>query len=198
MNPPDLKSLLKKARLPAPPEESWERFPRQIVTRLRRGEPAARPRPARLPRFAWAYGFAAGVLLTLALSHFWSARPPAAAPGEDWASAKVIRETLALFPNRVRAIVQDSHGLNLVLSEDGDVPVSTPIYVRLCAGKQCSSFVTFSGQELQIAGQTVTVLADPRGGIILTGPRFVWSSTEPAAKTGQPQIEARNIELAAR
>ena len=45
MNPPDLNSLLKKARLPDPPEESWERFPRQIVTRLRRGEPAARPRP---------------------------------------------------------------------------------------------------------------------------------------------------------
>ena len=108
-------------------------------------------------------------------------------------SAKLIRETLALFPNRVRAIVQDEHGLNLILSENDDVPASAPIYVRICDGKQCSSFVTFSGQEIQAGGQKVTVLADARGGIILTGNQFVWSNTERNHASNSLKIEANNL-----
>jgi hypothetical protein len=53
--------------------------------------------------------------------------------------------------------------------------------------------VTFSGQEIQAAGQKITVLAGARGGIILTGDQFVWSSTEQRADDHHLKIEARNL-----
>ncbi len=117
----------------------------------------------------------------------------AVSTNDDLADIKVIRETLALFPNRVRAIVQDEHGLHLVLSDTDDVPASPPLYVSICDGKKCSSFVTFSGQEIQIAGQKVTVLADARGGIILTGNQFVWSNAERTHAGDHLKIEAKNL-----
>ena len=105
----------------------------------------------------------------------------------------MIRETLAMFPNQVRAIVQDERGINLVLSDRDNVPVSTPIYVRICDGKHCSSLVTFSGQEIRIAGQKLTVLSDTQGGIILTGNQFIWSNTERNFADNRLKIEARNL-----
>ena len=98
-----------------------------------------------------------------------------------------------MFPNQVRAIVQDEHGLNLVLSENKNVPVSPPIYVRICDGKHCSSLVTFSGQEIQIAGQKMTVLSDSHGGIILMGNDFAWSSREPSYAKSDLKIVAKNL-----
>lgn len=115
------------------------------------------------------------------------------AENDSLANVKLIHETLALFPNRVRAIVQDERGLNLVLSDSADVPASTPIYVRICDGKNCSSVVTFSGQEVQIAGQKLTVLSQPDGGIILAGNKFVWSSNEPVYAGRKFKIEAKNL-----
>ena len=44
----------------------------------------------------------------------------------------------------------------------------------LDAAPQC----VFNGQEIQIAGQKLTMLSDAHGGIILTGNEFVWSSDE--------------------
>ena len=117
----------------------------------------------------------------------------ATAENDSLTNVKLIHETLAMFPNRVRAIVQDEHGLNLVLSDSADVPASTPIYVRICDGKHCSSLVTFSGQEIQIAGQKITVLADTRGGIILTGNQFVWSNSERSYAGNHLKIEAKNL-----
>jgi hypothetical protein len=108
-------------------------------------------------------------------------------------STKLIRETLAMFPNRVRAIVQDERGINLVLSDNDDVPVSPPLYVRICDGEHCSSLVTFSGQEIQIAGQKVTVLADAHGGVILAGQHFMWSDTERVYAAGHLKITAKNL-----
>jgi hypothetical protein len=113
------------------------------------------------------------------------------------ANARLVQETLALFPNRVRAIVQDERGLNVVLSDQENVPASTPIYVRICDGKNCSSLVTFSGQEIQIAGQNLTVLSQPDGGIILEGNKFVWSSSERVYAGKALKIEAKNLKLAA-
>jgi hypothetical protein len=105
----------------------------------------------------------------------------------------MLREVLTLFPNRVRAIVQDEHGVQLVLSDQADVPASTPIYVHICDGKQCSSLVTFSGQELEIAGQKITVLSDAQDGIILEGNQFVWSSSARNFAQGGLKIEARRL-----
>jgi len=198
MNQPELDSILKKARLPEIADESLALFPRRIVARLKRNEPPARAARNFLPRLAWAFGLATGVIIAFAIGH-WSGRmeTKTGPESDSLADTKLIRETLALFPNRVRAIVQDEHGINLVLSDQENVPASTPIYVRICDGKHCSSLVTFSGQEIQIAGQKLMVLSQPDGGIILEGNKFVWSSSERTYAGNHLKIEAKNLGTAA-
>jgi hypothetical protein len=179
MNTAELESILRRARPPEISGESLERFPRRVVASLKRD---IAPRPAArgfFPRLAWAFGLAACFLVALAVGHWHGRMETKTLPSSDiLASTKMVREMQALFPNRVRAIVEDARGLNLVLSDGDNVPDSTPLYVRICDGQRCSSFVTFSGQEIQVAGQNVTALSDARGGIILTGNQFVWSSAE--------------------
>ena len=192
MNRPELELILKKARLPEIPEESLEMFPRRIVARLKHNDSPARAKWKYSPRLAWAFGLAACIVITFAVGH-WSGRIEAIHSNDVLADIKVVRETLAMFPNRVRAIVRDEGGMNLVLSDKEDVPVSTPIYVRICNGKQCSSLVTFSGQAIQIAGQEVTVLSEADGGIILEGSKFLWSSSEQIYAGNNLKIEAKNL-----
>jgi hypothetical protein len=198
MNQPELDSILKKARLPEIPGESLEMFPRRIVARLKRNDVPNHAARKFSPQLVWAFGLAACVIIAIAIGHWHERAKTETIPANDsLTSIKLIRETLALFPNQVRAIVQDERGLNLVLSDNDDVPVSSPLYVRICDGKHCSSLVTFSGQEIQIAGQKVTVLSDARGGIILTSNQFVWSNTERNYADSRLKIEARNLGTAA-
>jgi hypothetical protein len=188
---------LRRARLPEISGESLETFPRRVLARLD-GEVAPRRAAVNLfPRLAWAVGLAACLLAALAVGRWHGRRQTQTVPsGDILASAKLTHEMLAMFPNRLRAIVHDARGLHLILSEGENVPPSTPIYARICDGKNCSSFVTFSGQEIPVAGQKVTALSDARGGIILTGSQFVWSSTD-GIDAGQLKIEARNLAPAA-
>ena len=193
MKKPELDSILKRARLPEISEASLELFPRRVVGRIKRDEA---PRAARnfFPRLAWIFGLALCGLLAFGIIHR-GGQTKIKFPTEfdSLASAKVIRETLALFPNRVRAIVSDERGLNLVLSDHDDVPDSEPLYVRICDGQHCSSVVTFSGQEIEMAGQKISVLADGRGEIILAGENFVWSKNDPAYARSHWKIEAKNF-----
>jgi hypothetical protein len=194
MNKPELESILKKARLPEISEESLEMFPRRIVTRLKRNDSLSRAARNLSPHLAWAFGLAACVVIAFAIGHWRGRLDTGTIPATDsLASPKFIRETLAMFPNRVRAIVQDERGINLILSDNDDVPVSAPLYVRICDGEHCSSLVTFSGQEVQIAGQKVTVLADTHGGVILAGQHFMWSDTERVYAAGHLKITAKNL-----
>ena len=195
MKTPELESILKKARTPEISGESLEMFPRLIAARLKRKVPAVRAVRNFSPRLAWAYGLAACTVIAFAIGH-WSGRlETGTIPATNsLASLKLIRETAAMFPNRVRAIVQDKRGLSLVLSDKDNVPVSPALYVHICDGKHCSSVVTFSGQEIQVAGQKLTVLANARGGIILEGNHLLWSST--SSLHGQPyEDEARDLGL---
>ena len=194
MNTPELEYILKRARLPEISTESSEMFPRRIVAGLKCNQPAIQPGKGIAPQLAWAFGLAACVVIAFAAGHW----PGRAESKDALADVKVVRETLAMFPNRLRAIMQDEHGLNLVLSEADDVPVSTPIYVRICDGNQCVACVTFSGQEIQIAGQKVMVLADAHGGIILTGSQFVWSNMERTYVGNHLKFEAKNLGPAVR
>jgi len=198
MKKPELDSLLKKARLPEIPEESLEMFPRRIVARLQRNDWPVRPARRFSPRRAWAFGLVLCLAAAFAIGH-WSGRreTKAIVENDSLASLKLIHETLALFPNRVRAIVQDEHGLNLVLSDAADVPASTPLYVHISDGQHNTSLVTFSGQEIQVAGQKLTVLSEADGGIILEGNQFVWSSSEPVYAGRKLKIEAKNLGTAA-
>jgi len=194
MNDKDLEIKLKAARIPERGEDYWESFPRLVSARLR-APPAERPAVERhwLPRLAWSGGVAfACLVIGFAIGH-WHGRAEKQDAYALLQNGKMLREVLTLFPNRVRAIVQDQHGVQLVLADQADVPASTPIYVHICNGKQCSSLVTFSGQELEIAGQKVTVLADAQGGVIVAGARFAWSSDRPAGASGGLKIEARSL-----
>jgi hypothetical protein len=190
MNNSELDSILKKARMPERPDDFWEMLPGQVIRRLHhdriQGGRVERPF---FRRWAWGFATVACVLIAFAAGH-WRGQKDS---GDVLQSLKLVNETLAMFPHRVRAIVQDERGLNLILSEQGDVPASSPLYVRICDGKHCSSLVTFSGQEIQFDGQKLTVLSDPRGGIILEGNQLVWSSKEPIYADSHLKIEARNL-----
>jgi len=194
MNNPELESILKKARLPEIAEDSLEMFPRRVVARLNRNDPPPRAARSFWPHLAWAAGLAACVAIAFAVGIRRGRMETAAIPATDsLASARLIHEMMAMFPNQIRAVVRDDSGLKLVLSDTGDVPASPPLYVRITDGKHSSSFVTFSGQEIQVDGQTITVLSDARGGIILAGAQFVWSSAGRPSAAGRLKIEARNL-----
>jgi hypothetical protein len=193
MDDSELDKKLKAAREPALDADYQEAFPRLVLagvgTAPRRQNP---PERAWLPRLAWGLATAACLVVAFAAGH-WSGRTERATATDALADAKLVHETLAMFPNRVRAIVQDERGLNLVLSDRADVPASTPIYVRICEGGRCASLVTFSGQEIQIAGQKLTVLSQADGGIILEGNKFLWSTGQPLYADKNLKIEARNL-----
>lgn len=196
MNNSELDALLKKARTPDRSGEFLEAFPQQVARQLNRtGQQPLRVGPRRFPRLAWGLVTAACILMAFAIGH-WRGRveTKTAAENDVLQNTKFVERTLAMFPNQVRAIVHDQRGWNLVLSSQSDVPASSPIYVRVCDGKNCSSCVTFSGQEIQIAGQKMTVLSDAHGGVILEGDRFVWSSDARVAMDKDLKIEAKNLD----
>ena len=140
-------------------------FPRRIVARLQRsgGPPDAeffaalglgfRIGGLRRPRFCHR---------PLARADETGTRHPTALP------AKLIRETLAMFPNRVRAIVKDERGIIWFCPTARRAGFAAALRSNL-RRQALLSLVTFSGQEIQVAGQKITVLSDAHGGIILEG-----------------------------
>jgi hypothetical protein len=101
------------------------------------------------PRLAWGFATAICILAAFAISH-GRGQTEAKASTDVLANIKVVDETLAMFPNQVSAIVQDEHGLNLVLSDSAGVPASPTLYVRISDNKHSSSLVTFSGQQRDV------------------------------------------------
>lgn len=199
MNDAELNRILKAAESPRPPEGYWQDFPDRLVRQLNRPWPTERRAVRWVPRLAWAGGVA---VVCMIAGFIFSQRfaPPEFAKGNGQLlqSEKLIREVLAMFPQRVRAIVKDESGMQLVLSDEADVPDSTPLWVRICQGKHCTTLVTFSGQELQIAGQKLTVLSDANGSVILMGERFAWASDDPKPGMQNLMIQARALQFASR
>ncbi|HUA68359.1 MAG TPA: hypothetical protein VMA13_07400, partial [Candidatus Saccharimonadales bacterium] len=148
MKDSELDSILKKARRPEPPEDFWEEFAEQVARQLNRAQTESpRLKGKWFLRLAWGAAMIICILAAFAIGH-WRGRVETVASNDVLQNAKFVRETLAMFPNQVRAIVRDKNGLNLILANAGDVPASSPIYVRVCNGENCSSCVTFSGQEI--------------------------------------------------
>ena len=204
MNRSDLDRMLKGAKTPARTPEYWEDFPRQVTIGLRPGVTTSVRHPAERRfneggplRLAWKLGFALVCLATGFLVGHWHGSRPSqtVAATELLHNGKVIQEMLAMFPNQVRAVVQDERGINVVLSETNDVPASTPLWIRVSEGDRERSFVTFSGQSVQINQERVEVLQDAQGGIILVGDRFFWSSGEPGRALDHLRIQARALAL---
>jgi hypothetical protein len=191
MNNSELEKKLKAARAPVLEPDYAKDFARMVLAGLR-SAPPEKPR-AKLfwrPRLAWGFAFVACILIAFFAGH---GRGRMETVKDILTNSELIQTTQAMFPNRVRAIVCDERGINLILSDEANVPVSPPIYVRICDGKNCSSLVTFSGQEIQIAGEKLTVLSEADGGIILEGNHFVWANTGQASAGTRLKIEARNL-----
>jgi hypothetical protein len=192
INDSELEKVLKAARLPERSEEYWEEFPRTVTTQLKvLGKHERRPR--RAIRFVWQLGSAFAAIALVVSVFGWFGRDQKEDPFALLQNGIALREVLTMFPNRVRAIMQDEHGMHLVLSETPDVPVSPPLWVKFCDGRNCRAFVTFSGQELQLAGERVQVLADARGGVMLVGERLLWSSAEPSRIAQHFRIQAHSM-----
>jgi hypothetical protein len=194
----ELESILRKAQVPEISEESLEMFPRQVVADLKRDVAPRRPLRYLLPSLAWSFGLAVCVVAVLVMVRWHGPKETSPAQSPDvLASAKLVHEMLAMFPNRVRAITEDANGLHLLLSDDDNARSSAPLYVHICDGKNCSSLVTFSGEEIKVNGQALTVLCEADGGIILEGNKFVWSSGKGLDAAPSYKIEARNLGRAA-
>ena len=196
VNNSELDAKLRNARKLSLPADYVEAFPETVLRNLRSStwKPASQVQRSWRPAPVLAMAISACIVIAFALG-FW--RGQAGKDPDVLADVKFIQETMAMFPNQVRAIVKDRRGVNLVLADRPAVPVSTPIYVRIREGQLYTSLVTFSGQEIEIAGQKVTVLSGADGGIILVGNQFVWLNKKPAYAGKNLEIEARNLNLAA-
>lgn len=194
MNNHELDACLRSAPVPEREPDYWRDFPGEVARHLRRpGAPGPASVRPRLPWLAWGIGFAAACLVIGFMIGQWRGRMRTADAYAWLQNGKVLREVLTLFPNRVRAIVQDEHGVQLVLSDQPDVPDSTPFWIKVCERGHCRAVVTFSGQEFQIAGERVEVLADAQERVMLVGDRFFWSSAEPNRAAANLHIQAHPL-----
>ncbi|NQU11324.1 hypothetical protein HQ590_11065 [bacterium] len=187
----DLDDLLRQARPPERPAEYWDEFPRRVIARLREAAPA---RPA-VASWTWDWRWAAGLataclVIGIGLGIWFRSRRPAE---PDY--AKLYTEVEALFPNQVRAIVADDQGVRLVLSDRPTVPSTAPLLVRLCRRTGCQNVISFSGQQVRLNGQTIELLADGRGNVLVVSPQFVWSSADPGQPTTGLRVSAERLAL---
>jgi hypothetical protein len=192
MNDPELDRLLEALDVPPRDDRYWREFPRRVTRELRR-EPVRQRgwTEGRTAHWTWvAVPVCLALILAVALN--WRTTEPQSSP--LLRNEVLIHELIAMFPNRLRAILDDEQGLRLVLSEQADVPISTPLWVQLCRGTRCWSLVTFSGQEIPLDGESVMVLADARGGVLLMGEQFAWSSHDPLPAPSGLRIEAAQLE----
>jgi len=195
MTDPELDKILRSAKDPALEPGYLEDFPRQVWAGLKRkADRPGRPVAGFFP--GWAWGLALALCILTAIPVWLSVeRKKNDSPVEVLADAKLIRETMAMFPNQLRAIVRDQNGIKLDLTDRPDVPVSPPLLVRVCDGNACASFITFSGQEIQLGDKKYTVLSGDDGGIILETENFVWSSKTGGWGDKRMKISARVLNI---
>jgi hypothetical protein len=201
MNGDKLDELLSQASVPERSADYWQEFPRRVVSRLatepvgadvangaaRRGSSTA---------MLWRIGFATACLAAaFFLGMTWKTNEESSFDPEQLARNQALfREIAALFPNRIQAIVIDPAGVQLTLSEQDDVPDSTPLLINVCKGAHCRTFITFSGQQIEVDGEVFEVLSGARGEIILVGQHAIWSSEGPARMAGNIRVRAASLE----
>jgi len=200
----ELDQILKSAPVPDRPGAYWDQFPRRVMAktdRLRTRADAETNHPRNEPfwlrsRFQFAtvgLGLAIiGLLLSFALG-FWQGGNLAITGPQLAAARKYFQEIGTLFPGQVQAIVFDQQGPHLVLAEHSNVPASSPLYLRICGPKGCQSYVTFSGQQIRINGETCEVLLDHQDNVLVVGQNWVVSTAQAPAKHAIYQVSARPL-----
>ncbi len=196
MNNSELDRILKSAPVPERPAEYWREFPGSVMGRLREGDRGGAAEPEHRPGVLfWGLGLATACLLIACAAAVWLAGQPAAANSLTAQDFKLLREVMTMFPNSVRAVAADESGVHLELSDRPDVPVSTPLLIRVYQGSLSQSVITFSGQTVELAGRPVEVLADARGDILLVAEGGVWSSAEGGRLFAHSKVEARVLHV---
>jgi hypothetical protein len=193
MNNHDLDRLLRSARVPERDANYWADFPTQVVAALGRARAASSPAPhTRRVRLAWSVGLAFACALVAAVL-VWRPAVRNASPVAWLKDQRALREVLTMFPHQVRAIVRDARGIRLVLSDHPDVPTSPPLWIEFEQAGRRTAAITFSGQQIEIAGERVEVLANPQGQITLVGERLFWSSAAPELNAGGVRLRAQEL-----
>lgn len=194
----DLAKWLELARVPERSAAYWAAFPKAVTQRLQAGREPVLDRcvKGRGAAWVWVAGLAAAGIAVGFILGIWQGLRRSEA--RQWAAMqKCFQEISALFPNQVRGIVLDEHGLRLVLAQTTTVASSPPLAVQIRQGRHWRGFVTFSGQHIEVNGELCEVLMDGQGHILLIGRKLVWSSAQPTGGTGLPyRIRARALEAA--
>lgn len=157
-------------------------------------------RGKRAPRNAswqfWPLAAAACLLLAWLMHHpatpAGKAQSTSVALPEDTA-AIILREFSALYPNQIKAIIQDSSGIQLTLADKPDVAPGQALVLKVCQAKGCEEIITFSGQNIEVAGHPVTVRTENGDRVILDGDHFLWSSDLKTSPAPGIQIESRRL-----
>ncbi|MGA3179935.1 MAG: hypothetical protein ABSF38_06295 [Verrucomicrobiota bacterium] len=111
----DLESELKALRVPERGQEFWDAFPQRVLAQLRS---APAPQPVRRmapPRLAWAAGLALACLA--AAFCLWQSRTERAVCYAFLRDERELRRTIQHFPDHVRALMQDEHGLHRLIED---------------------------------------------------------------------------------
>jgi hypothetical protein len=219
MKDTELNDVLKRGAVPERKGDYWEQFPSRVMAEIQQRRRHARAEsiadalvPARTDgnsRWTWASAFrtvggkptfALGVaVVCLALGLVlgsWRGQHSSGKDAQLAEARKYFHEIEALFPNQLQAIVFDQHGTHLVLAPEANLPVSPPLYLKICGPKGCQRFVTFSGQQIRVNGDVCDVLVDHQGKVLVVGQETLWSDAKAALRSGSYQIEARALEAA--
>jgi hypothetical protein len=194
----ELEKLLKSARLPEQKPGYGEAFSKKAaaaaIKTAQVRAPETRPSISRgWSAFAWSSAVAAACILVASVLHFslTSKKLPPPADASLAAARKCFRELESLFPRQVEGLVFGANGPRMELAETPTVPDSPPIYLTIHDRNERESFVTFSGQEIQVRGKQYEVLAGDDGHVFLVGGKNILSANDP---TSALRVEARPLE----
>jgi hypothetical protein len=190
VNDSELNEMLRDAQVPERSTEEWRRFSEDTMWMLGQSAgPLAGPsaHPPRLRLAWWVTGFAgACIIIGISIAHWYARRA-----GNEIADArKLFGELNAVFPDRLEAVMLDSSSPRLILADKPFSNSGAPIFLRICGSRGCQRVITFSGQRVRVNGENCEVLLDARGGIIVTGDTFAWSSAENGTRAGHYRIHA--------
>lgn len=196
MNPADLESRLREDLEPAPGDAYWREFPSRVTRRILQTtfHSTQSPIPPARHRFGLtAIAAAAGVAL-LFISTLMALRHTRPAPSDISAMMTCFDEVSALFPGRLRSIVEDLDGLRMDLAETTTFVGQPRVYLEICGPAGCSRFLTSSGQQIAITNLPHEVFIDGHGHIQVAGPSVLWSSADPDVPVAGFHIHARVLE----
>lgn len=188
----ELDQLLLSVPVPEPSDTYWQEFPADM-TRMARSSTirsTATPRSDG-PTVRWAFGvgLAAACVAIAFLIGYRAGTKPSTPVTTIASEEKCLREVETMFPHQLRAIIFEKGGARLLLSDNADVPQSTPIYLKVCDGKNCQSILTFSGQQVPIKGELCDVLVDVKQNVLVVGEQQFW----PGGMPNNTHVEARTL-----